>query len=119
MTAGTGGKQPSGDNSTTGNLGNDLRGVGKLATDATTAITSLVEAMHRGIKWPLGRNADTAVGAGGIAALVYSSVRGVTRSVGFGVDAALKLLAPALRDVADVRGRDSIQSIVKDRKSVV
>lgn len=112
MTAGTDGKQPSGDKAATGNLGNDLRGVGKIAIDATTAITSLVEAMHRGITRPLSRNDDAGTGAGGIAGLVYSSVRGITRGVGFGVDAALKLLAPALRDVADVRGRDSVQSII-------
>lgn len=94
-----------------GSVGDDLRGFGKLAIDATTSITSLVEAMHGGIKRPLG-NGNTDAGAGGIAGLVYSSVRGITRGVGFGIDAALKLLSPALRDVPDVRGRDSILSIV-------
>lgn len=94
-----------------GNTGDDLRGIGKMAIDATTAITSLVEAMHRGIKRPLTK-ADGNDSAGGIAGLVYSSVRGVTRGVGIGVEAALKLLTPALREVPDVRGRDNILSIV-------
>jgi len=95
----------------TGNVGDDLRGVGKLAIDATTSITSLVEAMHGGIKRPLRKGSQDAR-AGGIAGLVYSSVRGITRGVGFGIDAALRLLSPALRDVPDVHGRDSILSIV-------
>ncbi len=111
MTASTGGRKPPDDKAATGNLGSDLRGVGKLAIGATTSITSLVEAMHRGIARPLGKR-DADAGAGGIAGLVYSSVRGVTKGVGFGIDASLKLLAPALRDVPDVRGRDSILSIV-------
>ncbi|MCC7069080.1 MAG: alpha/beta hydrolase [Burkholderiales bacterium] len=98
------------DGAAPGHWDRDLRGVGKLAIDATTSITSLVEAMHRGIVRPFSGDHDA--GVGGISGLVYGSVRGITRGVGLGVDAALKLLAPALRGVPDVRGRDSVQSIV-------
>ena len=66
--------------------------------------------MHRGIARPLGKR-DADAGAGGIAGLVYSSVRGVTRGAGFGIDAALKLLRRP-RDVPMCAGRDSILSIV-------
>jgi len=68
----------------------DLRGIGRLAGDATTGITDLVEAMHHTIvrtpgilgKPPAGRTR-------GITGLVYGTVRGVTRLVGGGIDALL------------------------------
>ena len=69
----------------------DLRGIHRLATDATVGITDLVEAMHHTItrtpgvlgKPPQGRTR-------GITGLVYRSVRGVTRLVGGSVDALLE-----------------------------
>ncbi len=66
----------------------DLRGVARMAKDATTGLTDLVEAMHANIARPLG--------TGGITGLVYKSIRGVTRLVGGGVDALLALLTPVL-----------------------
>ena len=111
MTAGTDGKQPSGDKAATGNLAMICAALAEIAIDATTAITSLVEAMHRGIKRPLSRNDDAGTGLAALPDWSTACV-GYHRGVGFGVDAALKLLAPALRDVADVRGRDSVQSII-------
>lgn len=65
----------------------DIRGLALLATDATTGVTDLVEAVHQGISRPLG------IPRRGIAGLVYGSVRGVARLVGDGVDALLAPLA--------------------------
>jgi len=75
----------------------DLRGVGRLAIDATLGITDLVEALHHSIasvspplgKAPAGRTK-------GITGLVYGAVRGVTGLVGSGIDAVLARLVPAL-----------------------
>ena len=77
--------------------GDDLRGVGRLAIDAVHGVTDVVEAMHRNISGralPVGKplSGPTA----GIAGLVYKSVRGVTRLVGQGVDAALTAATPLL-----------------------
>ena len=65
----------------------DLRGVARIAKDATSGLTDLVEAMHTNIARPRG--------TGGITGLVYKSIRGVTHLVGGGVDALLALLTPA------------------------
>jgi len=75
----------------------DLRGLGRLATDAVTGVTDMVEAMHRtigGLAPPLGQGPTGPTS--GIAGLVYRSVRGVTRLVGGGVDMALSAAAPLL-----------------------
>jgi hypothetical protein len=70
----------------------DMRGAVRLATDATTGVTDLVEAVHAGIK----RRAP-AERSGGLSGMVYASVRGITRGVGGGLDALLGLL-PAVAD---------------------
>lgn len=75
----------------------DLRGAARLATDATAALTDLVEAVHARIARVPGLSATAADGrTGGISGLVYKSVHGVTRVVGGSMDALLRLLAPAL-----------------------
>ena len=75
----------------------ELRGASRLAIDAVAGITDLVEDMHRniaGLSPPVGRAPGG--GAGGISGLVYRSVRGVTRAVGFGLDVALGQLGPLI-----------------------
>jgi hypothetical protein len=75
----------------------DLRGVARLAADATAGLTDLVEAMHERIaRVPFVGRASPDGRVGGISGLVYRSVRGVTRGVGGGVDALLGLLSRAL-----------------------
>ncbi|MCY4745384.1 alpha/beta fold hydrolase [Pelomonas sp. UHG3] len=71
-----------------------LRGASRLAIDAVTGVTDLVEAMHA----EMARLPLTAGGprTSGITGLVYRSVRGVTRLVGGGLDLALEALAPLL-----------------------
>src|SRR5664279_2488845 len=75
----------------------DLRGAARLATDATSGLTDLVEALHVRIAGPARRDGESAEGrAGGVSGLVYRTIRGVTRVAGGSVDALLRLLAPAL-----------------------
>src|SRR5437868_3746894 len=73
----------------------DMRGASRLAVDATTSVTDLVEAMHRTIAGGpeiLGRplEAPTRLLTGPI----YQTIRGVTKLVGAGIDLALGQLAP-------------------------
>jgi len=87
----------------------DLRGIQRLANDATVGLTDLVEAMHHTVlrtpgilgKSPTGRTA-------GITSFVYNSVRGMTRLVGGGVDALLGILAPLLADRPSSDEREAI-----------
>ena len=76
-----------------------LRGAAKLAFEATTGLTDLVEAMHARIATLPGfGSADGRTR--GITGLVYRTIRGVTRAVGGSVDAVLPVLAPLLASSA-------------------
>jgi len=78
-----------------------LRGAGRLAVEATTGITRVVEAMHAEIaRLPLAAQRDR---TRGITGLVYRSVRGVTRLVGGGLDLSLTALAPLLDEAGPDR----------------
>ena len=68
----------------------DLRGVTRMAIDATDTVAEVVEKMHRTIQLrpgPLGASATDR--PSGITGLVYRSVRGGIRLVGRAVDASL------------------------------
>jgi hypothetical protein len=72
----------------------DLLGAGRLAVDATTGLSEVVEGMHHAIaRVPGLRGAPGQGRTRGITGLVYRSIRGVARGVGLGVDALLP--APA------------------------
>ena len=87
----------------------DLRGALRLATDATTGLTDLVEAMHERIARIPGFSAPAPDGrTGGISGLVYKSIRGVTRVVGGSLDALLALLTPALGAQGTTPEREAI-----------
>ena len=79
----------------------DVRGLARLAAEATTGVTDLVEAVHRGIAHPLGMPRR------GISGLVYGSVRGVTRLVGGGLDALLAPFVPRLGGRSSSRKREA------------
>ena len=89
----------------------DLRGTSRLVVEAVEAVTNIVEDMHRNIARvspvvgtvPAGRTR-------GITGLVYRSVRGVTRAVGFGLDTALAQLDPLLRGRAAMPRREAVQA---------
>jgi pimeloyl-ACP methyl ester carboxylesterase len=74
----------------------DLRGAARLATDATTALTDIVEAMHWRIARVPGGRAERDGRTAGITGLVYRSVRGATRVVGGSFDALLGAVLMAL-----------------------
>ena len=73
----------------------DLRAYSRLATEATNAVTDLLENMHHNIsRLPGVFGEATDEPARGITGLVYRSIRGVTRKVGHGVDSILSVVAP-------------------------
>jgi pimeloyl-ACP methyl ester carboxylesterase len=70
----------------------DARGVGRLAVAAVTGVTDIVENMHGNIvrlSPIVGRRRPAPLR--GIPGLVYRSIHGVTRMVGFGLDTAFAL----------------------------
>ena len=67
----------------------DFRGAARLATEATTALTDIVEAMHERIARLPGSTAAFDGRTTGITGLVYKTVRGVTHVVGGSLDALL------------------------------
>jgi pimeloyl-ACP methyl ester carboxylesterase len=71
-----------------------VRGVGRLAVDATRGVTDLVEAMHETIV--RGPRMFGAPGAGltlGLTSLVYQSIRRITGAVGATIDVVLREIA--------------------------
>ena len=88
----------------------DLRGVTRMAIDATTGLTDLVEALHTRIaRAPAGLGGPVVAGAvNGITGLVYKSIRGVTRAVGGGIDALLAQLSPLLGEMGSSSAREAL-----------
>ena len=77
-------------------LPDDLRGIARLAADATVGTADLVEALHAQItRWPGTPRWDR---KRGIAGFVYRSVRRVARLSGWGAEAALLPLARLVRE---------------------
>jgi len=74
-----------------------LRGVSKLAIEATIGVTGLVEAMNRTIaEGPAILGKPLAGPARALTGAAYKPIRGVTKVVGGGLDLALARLAPFL-----------------------
>ena len=73
----------------------DLRGVARLATQATTSITRVAEGVHQSVLGSLGLPGGAQAGqTRGLTGLVYQSIRGVTRLVDAGLQAGLARLEP-------------------------
>jgi hypothetical protein len=86
-----------------------LRGAARLATDATTGLADLVEAVHERIARLPGRPAPVEAGrTSGITGIVYKSIRGVARVAGGSIEALLGLLAPALGGDDPVPQREAL-----------
>ena len=87
----------------------DLRGVSRLAVDAVTGLTDLVEAMHHTIASvpsvagtaPKGRT-------GGITGFAYGTIRGVARLVGGGIDVVLGQLGSTLGEAGASPAREAV-----------
>ena len=78
-------------------VASDLRGLSRLAVDATIGVTDLVEAMQYGIRHPTGtRRLERAEGPGVIEGLVFGPIRTLTRLVGGGAEILLSILGAAL-----------------------
>jgi len=91
----------------------DLRGAGRVATDATVLLTRLVETMHHNIlRTPGVLGTATFAPTRGITGLVYRSVRGITRLAGTGVDAALAAVQPLLGMSSAWPGRDTALAVL-------
>jgi pimeloyl-ACP methyl ester carboxylesterase len=91
----------------------DLRGAGRVATDATVLLTRLVETMHHNIlRRPGVLGTATFAPTRGITGLVYRSVRGITRLAGTGVDAALAAVQPLLGMGSAWPGRDTVLAVL-------
>ena len=87
----------------------DLRGVSRLAIDATTAVTDLVAAMHHNIGRAPGIFGQPPQGRiQGVTGLVYRSIRGITGAVGGSIDAILARLSLTLEANASSEARDAI-----------
>jgi len=87
--------------------GTDLAGASRLAIEAVTGVTELVEAVHMNV---LNKAIGTPVvrPIAGITSFVYRSVKGVTRLVGGSLDVVLARLVPALGEPAGWKGRDAV-----------
>ncbi len=95
----------------------DLRGAARLATDATTGLTNLVEALHERIARIPGLDPRRLDGrTGGLTGLVYRTIRGVTHLVGGSIDALLAVLAPALDPAG---GADDAPPPRRERAAIV
>ena len=91
----------------------DLRGVVRLAVEATVGVTDLVEKMHHTIQLrhpPLG--ASRADNTSGLTGFVYRSIRGTTRLVGKGLDAGLAPVGALLPEQASSASRDAFVSVI-------
>lgn len=88
----------------------DLRGVSRMVVDAISGSVGLVEAMHANIARKPTRLAGATVGGAltGATALVYRSIRSVTRAVGGGIELALNAVAPALGHIESSPAREAV-----------
>lgn len=91
----------------------DLRGVMRLAVDATVGVTDIVEKMHHTIQLahPL-VGASRAGQTSGLTGFVYRSIRGTTRLLGQGLDAGMVPLISLLPDKASNATREALVSAI-------
>lgn len=74
----------------------DLRGLVRLAAQATEGVAHITEGVHQSVWRTLGFPGRSAQRAGGLTGLVYRSIGGITRGVGWGLDRALAGAEPLL-----------------------
>ncbi len=79
----------------------DLKAAAQLAAQATHGVINITEGVHQAVRRRLGFSAGASSQQGsGLTGQVYQMVRGVTRLVGWGTDAALGALLPLVDDPA-------------------
>ena len=75
----------------------DIRGIARLASQATEGVTDIVEGVHQSVWSTVGAPGGDEPGrTRGITGFVYRSVRGITRMIGRGTDLALAGLQPVI-----------------------
>jgi pimeloyl-ACP methyl ester carboxylesterase len=80
----------------------DIRGVAKLATQATVGVTNIAEGVHQSVWNTMGVSGGREPGqTGGITGFVYKTVRGVTHLVGSGVEMVFDSLQPLFDSAED------------------
>lgn len=85
----------------------DLRGITRLAIDATARMADLVEAVHENVERRVAPIAGPVHGPiRGVRVLVYGSVRGITRLTGAAIDVVLAQFAPLVGGQSTWPGRD-------------
>jgi len=79
----------------------DLKALAQLVAQATHGVIDITEGVHQAVHGRLGLpGAASGQRTGGLTGRIYQTVRGVTRLVGAGTDAALTALLPLLDDPA-------------------
>jgi hypothetical protein len=91
----------------------NLHAYNRLAIDATVGVTDLVEHMQDAIMTlPLPAGIPMAATARRITSLVYSSIRGITRTTGFGIDSALAMVSHDDSRPPESNSRDTLLAAV-------
>ena len=79
----------------------DLKAAAQLAAQATHGVINITEGVHQAVRRRLGLSAGASTQqASGLTGQIYQLVRGVTRLVGWGTEAALGALLPLVDDPA-------------------
>lgn len=87
----------------------DAQGVSRLVIDAILGVTNIVDSLHHTIVQTPGAVERPAMGrTRGITGMVYGSVRGITRTVGIGIDLALRPLVALLSAPTSTPERDTV-----------
>ncbi len=91
----------------------DMHGLSRLAVDATLGVTDIVEALHHTIAHAPGMlDVPAHAPMQGIPSLVYSSIRGITRLVGGGLDAILAQIVLLLGERRSSPERDAMLAVL-------
>ena len=86
----------------------DVRGLSRLAVDATLGVTDLVEAMHHNIsRLPVIPIPQKPARTRGITGLVYRNIRSITQLVGYSADTVLGLAVPLLGEYSSSLKREA------------
>lgn len=92
----------------------DLRGVARLATQATASISRVAEGVHQSVLGTMGLPGGPTPGrTRGLTGMVYGGVRGITRLVDAGLQAALLRLEPFMG------APEEAQDVPRERQAVL
>ena len=86
----------------------DVRGAARLAAQATSSLSRVVEGVHQSVWDRFGVRGAVPGQTGGVTGLVYKSIRGLTHVIGKGAEASVALLEKYL-DSQERAGAESPQ----------